>query len=355
MTEKMDSENYSAGKNTGTGTCENGNHGHVKRGNGKGFFFGILVILFFWLVLGSYMVRGVTLLLTNSGMLPDTVSSLQESADTSTWKQITAGFVILQSSFIPLLTGILITVRCILHIPVNSFMTSRPRFRLKRAALAFGAWFSAAALFSFLEFLLFPGLFSAQFPTAAETSAAAGSHFPAEIFFLFLLLACFFIPVQVFAEEMLFRAYLWNWAAELKTDFMPSMHSLRYGWTRNSVSSTWLPAVISGLLFAAAHAANPEIAQTDVLNRILLLLHFFLFGLFLMLATILDGGIETAVGIHLANNIFTLVILNYRGSALPTPSLFLTESLNPAGSLLFLCIGFLTIRFTLFRRNAQNA
>jgi len=347
MTEKMDSKNYSAGDST----CESEKQRNKKPESGKRFFFGILVILFFWLVLGSYIVRGVTLLLTNSSILSDPVSSLQRSADSFTGKQITAYFVILQSSFIPLLIGILLTVRCILHIPVNSFMTSHPRFRLKRAALAFGVWFTAAALFSFLEFLLFPGLFSSQFPAASEASAAAGSHFPADIFFLFLLPACFFIPIQVYAEEMLFRAYLWNWAAVLETAFM---HSLRKGWNRNSLRNTWLPAVISGLLFAAAHAANPEIAQADALNRILLLLHFFLFGLFLMLVTILDGGIEAAVGIHLANNMFTLVILNYKGSALPTPSLFLTESVNPAGSLLFLCIGFLTIRFTLFRGNSQN-
>lgn len=43
----------------------------------------------------------------------------------------------------------------------------------------------------------------------------------------------------------------------------------------------------------------------------------------------IDGGLEAAIGIHAANNLFAAIFVNYENSALPTPSVFLAK-LNPA-------------------------
>ena len=54
--------------------------------------------------------------------------------------------------------------------------------------------------------------------------------------------------------------------------------------------------------------------------------------------SVLDDGIELAIGAHAINNIFSSVILNYEGGALTTDAAFLQKNLNPEGELVGLII-----------------
>jgi membrane protease YdiL (CAAX protease family) len=56
---------------------------------------------------------------------------------------------------------------------------------------------------------------------------------------------------------------------------------------------------------------------------------YLVFGLIFGLVTILDDGIEAAMGAHAANNIFLCIMVTHRSSALQTPALFEQQNIYP--------------------------
>ena len=70
--------------------------------------------------------------------------------------------------------------------------------------------------------------------------------------------------------------------------------------------------------------SNPE-ALKGAEDGILLLTmsSYFFFGFIACLMVWMDDGLESAIGFHAANNTFAAIFVNYEGSVLPTPSLFM--------------------------------
>jgi len=136
-------------------------------------------------------------------------------------------------------------------------------------------------------------------------SEIAKVEFQPAKFFKFAAVSLLLIPLQSATEEIFFRGYL-NQAAE------------------RILKSKWTAFIITSLLFMCVHLANPE-AREGAANGILPLVMsgYFLFGFIACLMVFIDGGLESAIGVHVANNTFAAVAVNYEGSVLPTPSLFL--------------------------------
>ena len=73
------------------------------------------------------------------------------------------------------------------------------------------------------------------------------------------------------------------------------------------------------------HLANPEALEGAENGKLWLTMSgYFVFGFAACLLVWMDGGLESAIGLHAANNTFAAIFLNYEGSVLPTPSLFMT-------------------------------
>jgi hypothetical protein len=53
------------------------------------------------------------------------------------------------------------------------------------------------------------------------------------------------------------------------------------------------------------------------------------FGLIFGIVTILDDGIEAAIGAHTANNIFLCIMVTNKSSALQTPAVFVQQNVYP--------------------------
>ncbi len=117
----------------------------------------------------------------------------------------------------------------------------------------------------------------------------------------FFLFAIVLIPYQAGFEEIFFRGYL-----------LQGFMLFRSG-------KVFL-LTTSALIFTLPHLANPEPWTYGVVPYVLSLL---LFGTFLTLITLLDGGIELAVGYHAMNNLFIILVANTEVSALQGPSLFI--------------------------------
>jgi MFS superfamily sulfate permease-like transporter len=84
-------------------------------------------------------------------------------------------------------------------------------------------------------------------------------------------------------------------------------------------------------------------------NSLLIGLGYFAMGFFFSLITLRDQGIELALGVHAANNLFAGLFANYEVSALPSPSLFTVQTLDPAYGLISLVVGMIVFYIVFFR------
>jgi len=127
-----------------------------------------------------------------------------------------------------------------------------------------------------------------------------------------IIISLLLIPFQAAFEEVLFRGYLMQ------------------GFT-NLVRSRWFPLVMTSIFFALMHVLNPEVREFGFLT---MMPQYLLFGLIFGIITILDDGIEAALGAHAANNAFLCIIVTSKSSAIQTPALYEQLEINPWSDLL---------------------
>lgn len=134
--------------------------------------------------------------------------------------------------------------------------------------------------------------------------------------FIFLtIITLTMIPIQSSCEEFVFRGYLAQGVAS---------------WTGSRLWALLIPSV----LFALLHSANPEVTKYGFG---VMMANYFLIGLTFGLISLLDDGIELAMGAHSINNILGSMLMTYEGSALRTDALFKVKIINP-GEDLFIAV-----------------
>ncbi|MDR0542598.1 MAG: CPBP family intramembrane metalloprotease [Dysgonamonadaceae bacterium] len=143
------------------------------------------------------------------------------------------------------------------------------------------------------------------------------------------ILSLLMIPLQTTSEELLFRGYLTQGVA---------------AWTKNR----WTAILIPGVLFGLMHITNPEVKEFGFW---LSMPQYIFFGLLFGLISVLDDGIELAMGIHAANNIFLSIFTTHASSALQTDALFELQSIDPLKELIVLVasglivLGYFAVRY----------
>ena len=134
--------------------------------------------------------------------------------------------------------------------------------------------------------------------------------------FIFLtIITLTMLPIQSSCEEFVFRGYLAQGVAS---------------WTGSRLWALLIPSV----LFALLHSANPEVTKYGFG---VMMANYFLIGLTFGLISLLDDGIELAMGAHSINNILGSMLMTYEGSALRTDALFKAKIINP-GEDLFIAV-----------------
>ena len=134
-------------------------------------------------------------------------------------------------------------------------------------------------------------------------------------FILLTIISLTMLPIQSSCEEFVFRGYLAQGVAS---------------WTGSRLWALLIPSV----LFALLHSANPEVAKYGFG---VMMANYFLIGLTFGLISLLDDGIELAMGAHSINNILGSMLMTYEGSALRTDALFKAKIINP-GEDLFIAV-----------------
>ena len=187
-------------------------------------------------------------------------------------------------SFIGLTLGVIIAS----YIEGVSFLkltTSRLKIDFKRIFLSFFLTGSISVLMIIFSILISPENYVLNFDLTS---------------FIILFLICIvMIPIQASAEEYLFRGYL-----------MQSLGRL--------TKTRWFPFIFTSIAFGLLHGANPEV---EVLGNIVFVWYIgsgFLAGIM----TLMDEGMELAIGWHIANNFFTALLVTADWTAMNTASVF---------------------------------
>ncbi len=118
-------------------------------------------------------------------------------------------------------------------------------------------------------------------------------------FAVLLIISLLLFPFQIGLEEYLFRGY-----------FMQQIGIV----ARNR----WMPLIVTSVLFGLLHSANPEVAEMGFG-----VMFFYIgTGLLLGVMTLMDDGMELALGFHLGNNLMAALLITSDFSALRTDAVF---------------------------------
>jgi membrane protease YdiL (CAAX protease family) len=127
-------------------------------------------------------------------------------------------------------------------------------------------------------------------------------------FLILAVIAIIMIPLQTSFEEYLFRGYLMQGIGVL-------------------AKNRWLPLVLTSVIFGGLHLANPEV---DKLGNIIMV-YYIGTGFFLGIMTLMDEGMELALGFHAGNNLITALLVTADWTVFKTNSVFKDISEPSAG------------------------
>lgn len=220
------------------------------------------------------------------------------------------GFLLVLMTFLGALASLFIGLRYIhkrSFLSLFSFNEKIDRGRLVWSTLI---WFSMLLFVEMILIFLSPDIYIFKAP---DTS-----------FLILFAIVILILPFQTAFEELFVRAYIFQ-------SFSFNSKSILVGY------------IISILVFALLHGANPEIAKYGIWE----MMSYYVFAAIILgLIVIFDDRIELAIGVHTATNMFGALFVTYRGAAIQTDSLFLTTEISPlfqAFEILVLGIVFISI------------
>jgi membrane protease YdiL (CAAX protease family) len=197
-------------------------------------------------------------------------------------------------SFVFIMLGIVLVVRYLHGQTMLSITTSRDKIDWKRVGFSFFIW----SVFTIVSTLLFyfsnPNDFVVNFKPIP--------------FAILVVISVLLIPIQTSSEEYIFRGYLMQGFANL-------------------AKNKWFPLLMTSVIFGGMHIFNPEVSKIGYI----VLVYYIGTGLFLGIITLMDEGMELALGFHAANNLVGALLVTSDWSAFQTNSIFKDISDPSAG------------------------
>jgi uncharacterized protein len=202
-------------------------------------------------------------------------------------------FLMLLSFAIGLL-GLYLWLKWVHHQPMKAITTTRKNIDWKRFGFGFALIAITTVLLTGIDYYLHPESFEVQLQWGP--------------FLILVILACLMIPLQTSFEEYLFRGYLMQGLGVM---------------TR----SRWVPLLLTSVVFGGMHFFNPEV---DKMGPILMI-YYIGTGLFLGVITLMDEGLELALGFHAGNNLVGALLVTADWTAFQTNSILRDISDPSAG------------------------
>ncbi len=196
--------------------------------------------------------------------------------------------------FVSTMIGIILVVKYLHKLKMIDITTSRDKVDWKRIFFSFGIWSSFTIISTLVYYYSSPENFVLNFKLVP--------------FLILLLISFTLLPIQTSTEEYIFRGYLMQGLGLL-------------------AKNRWFPLVITSLMFGLMHIMNPEVEKMGYI----ILIYYVGTGFFLGIITLMDDGMELALGFHAANNIVTALLVSAEWSALRTESIFKDVSTPSVG------------------------
>ncbi len=168
---------------------------------------------------------------------------------------------------------------------ITSLTTSRKKVDWKRIAFAFVLWGGVTAFLTLIDVYGNPDDYVLNFVP--------------EKFIPLAVIAVILVPLQTSFEEYLFRGHM--------------MQGLGIAF-----KNRWAPLLITSFLFGIMHIANPEVGKLGMS----IMVFYIGTGLFLGMITLVDEGLELALGFHAANNLIGALLVTADWTAFQTNSIF---------------------------------
>ncbi|WP_367754002.1 lysostaphin resistance A-like protein [Flavobacterium sp. WC2430] len=197
-------------------------------------------------------------------------------------------------SFVFTLIGIYFVVRHLHNQTMLSITTSRKKMDWNRFFYSFSIW----SIFTIASTLIF-------YYASPENFVFNFKPVP---FAILVVIGTLLIPIQTSTEEYVFRGYLMQGFANL-------------------AKNKWFPLVMTSVIFGAMHLSNPEVSKMGNI----IFIYYIGTGLFLGILTLMDEGMELALGFHAANNLISALLVTSDWSAFQTNSIFKDISEPKAG------------------------
>ena len=194
-------------------------------------------------------------------------------------------FFYLLLSFVVGFIGFLIVIKFLHNQSLKSVTTSRESTDFKRVFTAFISISAIILLNLLFSIYLNPDEYFFQFNL--------------NDFVILFLIAIIFIPIQTSLEEYVFRGYIMQGLGVF-------------------VKNRWFPLIFTSLSFGLLHLSNPEI---DKIGNIIII-HYIVTGLFLGIITLMDEGMELALGFHAGNNLLIALLVTADWTVFQTSSVF---------------------------------
>ena len=131
-------------------------------------------------------------------------------------------------------------------------------------------------------------------------------NFKLKEFLILSVIAILLIPVQTTVEELVFRGYLMQGFGGL-------------------FNSRLLALFLTSIIFGSLHLINPEVEALGYL----IMVQYLGYGFVLGIMTLMDEGLELAIGFHAANNLFIVLLLTSSWTVFETESI-LRDISDPA-------------------------
>lgn len=185
--------------------------------------------------------------------------------------------------------GLLLVVKKMHERSLISITTTRDKIDWNRALYAFVIWSGVTVLLLGIDYLISPEHYE--------------WNFNLKRFALLFVIGVLLIPIQTSLEEFIFRGYLMQGFGGL-------------------FKNTWAPLLMTSLIFGSLHLFNPEVEKLGYG----ILVYYIGTGLFLGIMTLMDEGIELALGFHAANNLVTALLVTSTWTAFQTESVLIDVS-----------------------------
>ena len=130
------------------------------------------------------------------------------------------------------------------------------------------------------------------------------------------------IPIILFCLSVLVLLFI-DFILTKLNFFQSNFYSILHQKSQNKL----MPLLITSIIFGGMHIANPEVSKLGYI----IMVYYIGTGLFLGIITLMDDGMELALGFHAANNLVSALLISSDWSALQTHSLYKDVSDPSAG------------------------